>query len=99
VLTAPPLTTGELGSCPAVNGYVKSFSPVKMAFGQKNAAEMCNVRTYASGYYSRPSFATRERLRRLFTTDHTDSTDVRLPFIKMFAFDCFSFSFDSCDSW
>jgi hypothetical protein len=34
VVTAPPWTTGELGGCPAVNGYVKSFSPVNMAFGQ-----------------------------------------------------------------
>ncbi len=34
VFTAPPLTTRELRSCPAVNGYVKSFSPLNMAFGQ-----------------------------------------------------------------
>ena len=31
-----------------------------------------------------------------FTTDYTD---VRLPIIVMFAFDWFSYSFDSCDSW
>ncbi len=42
------------------------LATMNMAFGQKNAAEFANFKACASGYDSRKSIATRERLPFFF---------------------------------